>query len=337
MPVTRLLRGTAFGAIATALAVTSLPSSTAAAQANRDRYERVIPERVIERQVQRQTRSDDGASARQAAQEQRTQARQQAARQRQEQARSAQRERIQQRSDARAEAQQSDIRAAGDVGVERQRAQIERRVQERAARQVTGRDRQQGSTTSDRNRSYADADRNRTYRDARPDAGNSGVERQSDAIDRQLRARGIDRDTGEGEQRWRDRDDRYRDGWYRDDRYRDGRYYDGRYRDGHRHWDRRAWRSNDRYNWYRHRASNRGLYRLGRYYAPHRGYRYNRINIGFSIGRPFYGNRYWISDPWRYRLPEVYGPYRWVRYYDDVLLVDVYSGEVVDVIYDFFW
>ena len=323
MPVTRLLRGTAFGAIATALAVLALPSSTAAAQANRDRYERVIPERMIERQVQRQTRSDDGASARQAAQEQRTQARQ-----RQEQARSAQRERIQQRSDARAEAQRSaNIRAAGDVGVERQRAQIERRIQERAARQVTGRHRDQGSITSDRNRSYADAERNRTYRDSSRDAGNSGVERQSDAIDRQLRARGIDRETGEGEQRWRDRDDRYRD----------GRYRDGRYRDGHHHWDRRAWRGNDRYNWYRHRASNRGLYRLGRYYAPHRGYSYNRINIGFSIGRPFYGNRYWISDPWRYRLPEVYGPYRWVRYYDDVLLVDVYSGEVVDVIYDFFW
>ena len=31
------------------------------------------------------------------------------------------------------------------------------------------------------------------------------------------------------------------------------------------------------------------------------------------------------------------GPYRWVRYYDDALLVDIYSGEVVDVIYDFFW
>jgi hypothetical protein len=51
----------------------------------------------------------------------------------------------------------------------------------------------------------------------------------------------------------------------------------------------------------------------------------------------FYGSNYWINDPWQYRLPPVYGPYRWVRYYDDVLLVDVYSGEVVDVIYDFFW
>jgi len=26
-----------------------------------------------------------------------------------------------------------------------------------------------------------------------------------------------------------------------------------------------------------------------------------------------------------------------VRYYDDVILVDVYTGEVLDVIYDFFW
>ena len=31
------------------------------------------------------------------------------------------------------------------------------------------------------------------------------------------------------------------------------------------------------------------------------------------------------------------GPYRWIRYYDDALLVDTYSGEVVDVIHRFFW
>ena len=59
--------------------------------------------------------------------------------------------------------------------------------------------------------------------------------------------------------------------------------------------------------------------------------------IFYSLGSLFFGSRYWINDPWQYRLPEVYGPYRWVRYYDDALLVDIYSGEVVDVIYDFFW
>ena len=104
-----------------------------------------------------------------------------------------------------------------------------------------------------------------------------------------------------------------------------------------RRWDRREWRSNHRYNWYNYRHQNRNTFRLGRYYAPYRSHSYSRISIGFHLGSGYYGNRYWINDPWTYRLPEVYGPYRWVRYYDDVLLVNVYSGEVVDVIHDFFW
>ncbi|HEX2794760.1 MAG TPA: RcnB family protein [Croceicoccus sp.] len=138
----------------------------------------------------------------------------------------------------------------------------------------------------------------------------------------------------------RDRNGSYRDG-YRDGVRtgdRNGSYGDG-YRDAdrdHRKWDKR-WRDNNRYNWHHHRSYNRDIYRLGRYYSPYRDYSYRRLYIGFSLGSLFYSSRYWINDPWRYRLPEVYGPYRWVRYYDDVLLVDMYSGEVVDVIYDFFW
>jgi len=50
-----------------------------------------------------------------------------------------------------------------------------------------------------------------------------------------------------------------------------------------------------------------------------------------------FGSSYWLDDPWSYRLPPAYGPYRWVRYYDDVILVDVRTGYVVDVIHDFFW
>jgi hypothetical protein len=107
-------------------------------------------------------------------------------------------------------------------------------------------------------------------------------------------------------------------------------------RGGQRSWDR-GWRSNSRYDWSNYRARNRTTYRLGRYNAPYANYRYNRIGIGYSLNSLFYGQNYWVSDPWQYRLPEVYGPYRWVRYYDDVVLVDIYSGDVVDVIYDFFW
>ncbi|MEM9502190.1 MAG: RcnB family protein, partial [Pseudomonadota bacterium] len=71
--------------------------------------------------------------------------------------------------------------------------------------------------------------------------------------------------------------------------------------------------------------------------APFRGHRYNRFQIGFFLDRLFFQPRYFINDPWAYRLPAAYGPYRWVRYYDDVILVDLYTGEVVDVIHDFFW
>jgi hypothetical protein len=103
-----------------------------------------------------------------------------------------------------------------------------------------------------------------------------------------------------------------------------------------RRWDR-AWRNDTRYDWQRYRYSNRNLYRAGRYYAPYRNHSYSRLSIGLFLGSGFYGDNYWINDPWQYRLPAAYPGTRWVRYYDDVLLIDVYTGEVIDVIYDFFW
>lgn len=99
----------------------------------------------------------------------------------------------------------------------------------------------------------------------------------------------------------------------------------------------RGWRNDNRYDWRGYRSSNRNVYRLGSYYAPSRNYSYRRLNSGFFLDSMFFSDRYWINDPWQYRLPEADGPYRWIRYYDDVLLVDTYSGEVVDVIHDFFW
>ncbi|TFI58941.1 hypothetical protein E2493_07485 [Sphingomonas parva] len=120
----------------------------------------------------------------------------------------------------------------------------------------------------------------------------------------------------------------------RDDR-RDWRNDRRDYRQA-RNWDRQ-WRNDRRYDWQSYRYSNRNLFHIGRYYAPYRNHSYNRLSIGLFLGSGFYGDNYWISDPWQYRLPPAYPGTRWVRYYDDVLLVDVYSGEVIDVIYDFFW
>lgn len=114
---------------------------------------------------------------------------------------------------------------------------------------------------------------------------------------------------------------------------RDGRRWDGN-RGGN--WSR-DWRRDNRYNWQNWRSSNRDVFRLGRYRSPYNGWSYRRLGIGFSLQPLFFSQDYWIDDPWMYRLPEAYGPYRWVRYYDDALLVNIYNGEVADVIYDFFW
>ena len=110
-----------------------------------------------------------------------------------------------------------------------------------------------------------------------------------------------------------------------------------------RHLDRRDqaqwsnhWRNDNRYDWRRYRNHHHSIFRIGFYYDPF-GYSYNRFNIGSFLYPSYYRSNYWINDPWQYRLPPAYGPYRWVRYHSDALLIDIYSGEVVDVIHGFFW
>ncbi|MBU3078135.1 RcnB family protein [Sphingomonas quercus] len=106
-------------------------------------------------------------------------------------------------------------------------------------------------------------------------------------------------------------------------------------RPGQGAWNDR-WRDDRRFDWQRYRDTNRRFYTLPRYYGPS-GYAYRRYGVGVRIGAPFFAQRYWIADPWAYRLPPVYGPYRWVRYYNDVLLVDIYTGQIRDAIYGFFY
>ena len=119
------------------------------------------------------------------------------------------------------------------------------------------------------------------------------------------------------------------------------RAFEGRprrdYRDGnYTRWSSSRWRHDHRYDWRRYRDRHRSLFRLGFYYDPF-GWSYRRWSIGSYLYPGYYGSRYWLSDPWHYRLPPAYGPYRWVRYWDDALLVNIYTGTVVDVIHNFFW
>lgn len=173
--------------------------------------------------------------------------------------------------------------------------------------------------------------------------------------DRGNRGQWNGQDRQQQQQRWRgDRDDRNRGGQWNDQRQQQQRWRGDRY-DGNRggqwnggnRWNNNdrynggrwnnGWRNNNSYDWRGYRNSNRSHYRLPRYYAPSGWGSYRRFGIGFTLNSILFGQQYWINDPYSYRLPDVYGPYRWVRYYNDALLVDIYTGEVVDTVYDIFW
>lgn len=100
--------------------------------------------------------------------------------------------------------------------------------------------------------------------------------------------------------------------------------------------DLRDSRREAREDWRDYRQANRNVYRLPRYAAP-RGYAYRPIANGGVLRPAFYGRSYWIADPYRYRLPPAGGVQRWVRYGNDVVLVNTRNGRVLRVIPNFFW
>lgn len=99
----------------------------------------------------------------------------------------------------------------------------------------------------------------------------------------------------------------------------------------------RGWRNDRRYAWDRDRRSGAGLFRLPRYYPPSGlRYEYRRFPLGSAPPRSLFARTYWLEDASAYRLPDAYGPYRWIRYFDDALLIDLRSGRVLDAVYDIF-
>lgn len=97
----------------------------------------------------------------------------------------------------------------------------------------------------------------------------------------------------------------------------------------------RDWRNDRRYDWRRYRDSHRSIFRIGIYYDPF-GYNYRPFDIGYRLQPIYFGQEYWFN-PATYGLPYPPPGTQWVRYWNDAILVDVYSGEVVDVIHNFFW
>jgi len=93
----------------------------------------------------------------------------------------------------------------------------------------------------------------------------------------------------------------------------------------------RRWARNDWSGW---RNQNRAIFARGTWQAP---FRYNVFRPGLRIAPAYYGPRYFLADPWRYHLPPAGYNQRWVRHYNDLLLVDVRRGIVIDVIRNFYW
>jgi len=90
----------------------------------------------------------------------------------------------------------------------------------------------------------------------------------------------------------------------------------------------------DRRAYLAHRNANRRLYSRGYWRAP---FAYRTFRPGLHIGTSYYSPRYYVANPYQYRLPYARPGLRWIRHYDDVLLVDVRRGIVVDVIRNFYW
>lgn len=95
--------------------------------------------------------------------------------------------------------------------------------------------------------------------------------------------------------------------------------------------DRRDYRQGE---WRGYRNSNRAIYRRGNWRSP---YRYTAFRPGITIRSGYYSPRYYVNDWYRYRLPRPGRNLRWIRHYDDVLLVNIRTGRIVDVQRGFYW
>jgi Ni/Co efflux regulator RcnB len=67
------------------------------------------------------------------------------------------------------------------------------------------------------------------------------------------------------------------------------------------------------------------------------GWSYRRWTFGDILPSLYWSQRYWLSDYDSYDLPPPPPGTTWVRYGDDALLIDRYSGEIVTVEYGVFY
>jgi Ni/Co efflux regulator RcnB len=91
-------------------------------------------------------------------------------------------------------------------------------------------------------------------------------------------------------------------------------------------WSRyhRSWTASRRYRW------------TGSYVRP-AGWYYRRWTLGAFLPAMFFAQQYWIANYMVFALDPPPTGTVWVRYGSDALLVDRYSGEVIQVVYGIFY
>ncbi len=65
-------------------------------------------------------------------------------------------------------------------------------------------------------------------------------------------------------------------------------------------------------------------------------FKYNRFSVGARIQPAYYGRNYVVTDWRRFHWAAPRANQRWVRHYDDALLVNTRTGRVVKVVYSAF-
>lgn len=91
-----------------------------------------------------------------------------------------------------------------------------------------------------------------------------------------------------------------------------------------------------RSDWQDYRRSHRNTFHRSAFHGP-RGWTYRPLGVGASLDRAFWGSSYRLNNWSTYRLPRP-GPHlAYVRYGNDVLLINTRTGRVIQVYSSFFW
>lgn len=101
-----------------------------------------------------------------------------------------------------------------------------------------------------------------------------------------------------------------------------------------RHADRQAVRHDVRHD---RRAARHHNRHWTAYRAPSQNWAYRPLSVGYQLRPAFYEPRYAISDYGAFRVRAPGRNMRWIRYGDDLLLVNVRTGRVLDVVHNRYW